>query len=612
LFLRYNQANFVSLCGKSLDKTLLFVYKGIYLYFAEVDMLFRICKKSICVIVVLVIAASCSDDPEGKAARELRKSASNALSADTNEKVLKSLDLALKKSSARAGKSANPVRMSIVNITLDSAGEIIDKLDDCDSQAGEELAKISLTIHNASELQIEYENLKEVISAADKQINILQKQIDGDKQVPGVKKRLEAAAANVTKLTEQKNSFLDQAKEAQKRADDIQQQSDKKLKLSETVSGEEWDMLHKQGYDLLYSKKEFVLKAQEAMDSADLIQRQIDIALPLDKKLRGDMALLKSQVETVKNSPQKAKNSSRLRELKKQIDSASKEVTIIIGKLESLCRQYDQMIQQVTAVLEDGEKRSKKISGSLRTTANARIADSVFTKAVAEARAVGFNEHIMLRLKSIASSSETGKARLNNTAGKCRTTMTACAKKAMEGFTLAAEDYLKLAEKSRGDSTLDCAMTKNAMLALHEKILVAEAVEEYDAAEDALAAAEKLTEKIQKCDPDFQSTALWQFTQGRSRYTPAMALDSETYYQGLKKQLQEWKKLADDARKTEAARLLAELDEMTNPRDPEAFARIIGPERKLLENELTKKEEVISETTETTEDWDTGVGDPNF
>ncbi len=551
-------------------------------------MLFQICKKSICVIVVLVLVASCSDDPASKAAKELRKSVSSALAAGTNEKVLDNLDRALRKSSA-AGKSADPIRMTAVNIALDSARGIIDKLDDCDYQADEELGKISLTIHNAGELQIEYEHLKDIINAASKQINILKEQIDGNKQVPGVKKRLEVATANVTKLTEQKNSFLDQAKQVQKRADDIQRQSDEKLKLSEIARGKERDMLHKQGYDLLYSKKEFVLKAQEAMDNVNLIQSQIDIASPLDKKLRKDLALLKSQAEAIKNSPQKAKNSSRLRELKKQIDGTSKKVTNIISKLKSLCQQYDQVVQQVTTVLEDSEKRCKKISGSLRSTANARIADSIFTKAAAAARTVRFNEHIMLRLKSIASSSETSKANLNSMAKKCRTTMTDYAKKAIEGFSLAAENYLKLAEKSRGDSTIDCAMTKNAMLALHEKILVAEVVEEYDAAEEALAAAEKLTEKIQKYDPDFQSTALWQFTQGRSRYTPAMTLDSETYYQGLKKQLQEWKKLAGDVKKAEAARLLAELDKMTNPRDPEVFARIIGPERKLLENELSAK-----------------------
>ena len=135
------------------------------------------------------------------------------------------------------------------------------------------------------------------------------------------------AAANVEKLTEQTNNFLGQAKLAQKNADGIQQQSDEKLKLSEIARGTERETLHKEGYDLLYSKKEFVLKAQEAMDNANLIQNQINIALPLEKKLRKDLARLKSQIDAIKDSPQKTKNSSRLRELKKQIDGASKTVT---------------------------------------------------------------------------------------------------------------------------------------------------------------------------------------------------------------------------------------------------------------------------------------------
>ena len=53
--------------------------------------------------------------------------------------------------------------------------------------------------------------------------------------------------------------------------------------------------------------------------------------------------------------------------------------------------------------------------------------------------------------------------------------------------------------------------------------------------------------------------------------------------------------------------MLAELDKMTNPRDPEAFDRIIGPERKLLENELAKKSEAAADPRD---DW--AISDPNF
>jgi len=136
------------------------------------------------------------------------------------------------------------------------------------------------------------------------------------------------------------------------------------------------------------------------------------------------------------------------------------------------------------------------------------------------------------------------------------------------------------------------------VLALHEKMLIAEAIKDDDAAKDAMDASEQLTEKIQECDPGFELTALGQFTQGRTRYIPAMELDSETYYQGLKKQYQAWKKLTGKDKKDEAVKLLAELGKMTNPRDPEAFERIIGPEIILLEQAATGKvqEAAVSST----------------
>jgi hypothetical protein len=559
-------------------------------------MLFRICNKSICIVIVLALMVSCSDDPANKAAKELRQSASKALKAGTNEKVLNDLNKALKRSSTAAGQAADPVRLTAVNIALDRARELLEKLDGFDSQASEGLGKISLTVRNANELQLEYEHLSKIISATSEQIKLLETQIDGTKNYPGIKEQLAAVTTNISELTEQRDHYLGRAKLAQKRADDIQQQSDEKLKLSETARGQEKTRLQRQCYDLLYSKKEFVLEAQETLDEAGLIQSQIDIAAPLAEKLGKDLALLSEQVASIKNSPQKAKRSSRLKELKKQIGNASKKVEDIIGQLQTLIQQHNQIIQQITTTVEDGEKLCKKISGSLRQTARAKLADCLLTRATAAARGAMFNEHIMLRLQSAASGSATSGDALNNMAGKCSSALADYAGKAIEGFGGAAEEYLKLAEKSRGSSGSACAMTKNAMLALHEKILIAEAIEEDDAAEEAMEAAEQLTEKIQECDPDFQLTALGQFTQGRTRYTPAMELDSETYYQGLQKQLQSWKKLTGDAKKAEAARLLAQLGEMTNPRDPETFDRIIGPEIALLKKEVSEESQETSST----------------
>jgi len=560
-------------------------------------MLFQICKRSICIVFILALMVSCSDDPGNKAAKELRKSASDAARAGSNEKALDKLNKALKRSSAAAGSAADPVRLTAVNIGLDRAREILEKLDGYGSRIDNGLSEISWTVRNTNELQIEYEQIDEITKSAGEQIKLLEAQIEGAEHYSGVKKQLETVTANIAELTEQRDSFLLRSQLAQKRADDIQQESDEKLKLSETASAQEKSQLQRQSYDLLYSKKEFVLEAQEALDMAEPIQNQIDIFAPLAAKLQKDMALLTEQINSIKNSPQKTKRSSRGKELKKQIDNASKEVKDVIRQLQTVVQEYSQTIQQAVSVLEDGEKLCKKISGSLRQTARVKLADSLLARASASARAAVFNEHMMLRLRSIAAGSDESGAALNDMAGKCSSTLADYASKAMEGFSGAAEEYLELAKKSADDS--GCAMTKNAMLALYEKIFIAEVVKNDAAVEDAMATAEELTEKIQECDPDFELTALGQFTQGRTRYIPAMELDSETYYLGLKKQLQSWKKLAGEPKKAEAARLLASFGQMTNPRDPEAFERIIGPELILLEKAATGK---VQEATATSTD----------
>jgi len=66
--------------------------------------------------------------------------------------------------------------------------------------------------------------------------------------------------------------------------------------------------------------------------------------------------------------------------------------------------------------------------------------------------------------------------------------------------------------------------------------------------------------------------------------------------------LQSWKKKTGEEKKAEAIRLFAEFSKITNPRDPEAFERIIGPELILLEETATGKVQEASASTT----------DPNF
>jgi hypothetical protein len=67
-----------------------------------------------------------------------------------------------------------------------------------------------------------------------------------------------------------------------------------------------------------------------------------------------------------------------------------------------------------------------------------------------------------------------------------------------------------------------------------------------------------------------------------------MSVDLGAQYEELKRQFQPWKKLRGDDKKAEVERMLAMLDNMKPPLDPQEFDRIIGPERKAMEDQMAK------------------------
>lgn len=93
-----------------------------------------------------------------------------------------------------------------------------------------------------------------------------------------------------------------------------------------------------------------------------------------------------------------------------------------------------------------------------------------------------------------------------------------------------------------------------------------------------------------------------------------MAVDSTIYYEQMKEQFQDWKKLRGEEKEVEVQRLLAMLDGMGQPEDLDVFNRIIGPERQQLEAALTtgfkKKEDLGAEEYE--EEYEEDYSDPNY
>ena len=175
----------------------------------------------------------------------------------------------------------------------------------------------------------------------------------------------------------------------------------------------------------------------------------------------------------------------------------------------------------------------------------------------------------------------------------------------MQNFDLAIETYTKLTDNSRKDK-FTCAVLKAHLLALYGKIQLADDLGETDLAADVEEDAEELLEQAAECDPEFDTSTTARLFAGVEGFIPSLTIDSTTYYTEMKAQFQQWKTLPLAEKEIEANRLFEFISAMTNPRDPEEFERLIGPEKRLLEEALARGfEEGLASAT------DGGVYDPN-
>jgi tetratricopeptide (TPR) repeat protein len=250
----------------------------------------------------------------------------------------------------------------------------------------------------------------------------------------------------------------------------------------------------------------------------------------------------------------------------------------------------------MTDLLDKAIADYRKIrSSSLAQTGKYRLADCHFHKASIAAERIAFNRHIAARLEAIS------KADL----GRVSTTLSDIAKQYSQ-----VDEQTNTAVMDTYDQAIDKyrAVGKEVMsshaLALYGKMIFAEQLGDYDKADAALDAARNLLGEIAKSDPVFFKSITARLVSESTDYIPPMPVNYAAQYEEFKKRFQGWKRLLRDEKKVEVERLLAMLDNMPQPLDPDAFKRIIEPERQALQAQMAKGFDEV--------EIDIDLSDPNY
>jgi hypothetical protein len=573
--------------------------------------------------ITIFVIAGCSDNPQNKAAKQLRQSAEKAFDIASSqgdyEKASKAVQTALRNAS-EAGAAAEPVLLASGNLTFERAQRLQSELVTFVDSADIALDEISAQARKISSSQIRQEQLSTLLAGMNGQIEELSKIISGDGDNVGIEEQLAAADAELSWLEEQNAGFEQQKQQAQDYIESIQQQADEKLRQAEVASGDEKLKLQHAGYEFLLSKKSYFLEAQGALDQIRAIESQIAIVEPSAQKLQADLVAVQQQIDDIRKSPQRGRLKTQLEDVKKQIKADTSRIVQLTASLKRARDSYCQAAEEIISLFQQAAKDYQKIKlQAVRRAAAVGLADCYGQMALAALDNMRFQEYLSSRLQAAANAVEDQTAStLSEIASQYAKATSDYAQKAKEEFDRAIEEYSKVQKRfgSRKDG-FACDVIKNYILVLYGKMVLSEYLAEFDIIDEVLAQADELMEKARACDSRFSRSVTARLLEGSAQYTPSMAIDSTMYYEQLKEQFQDWKKLRGEEKEAEVQRLLAMLDGMGEPEDLGVFNRIIGPERQRLEEALArgfKEEDLGAEGY--AEDSGAGYGedysDPNY
>ncbi len=570
-------------------------------------------KSVLYAVVCISLIVGCSDNPQNKAARELRRVTDKALALAEKgpsidpangpidagavyAKARRELGQVLARAAA-AGEAADSAYLAGGNLYFAQVRHIRNQLAQQNLPIAAAVDDLSVLAGKIVRLQIQQERLEQLKKAMGTEITQLTGLLEGTAANQGFKAQLADVQDQLDGLDRQRTQWETAKQQAQDEAGRIEAQANAKLQQAQLASDPEKPALEKEGFDLLLAKKEPLIKAQEAADQIKILDGETALVKPKVEKLQNDVDKVARRIDEIQNSPEKEELQKQIGKIKDQLDQYNASGDSLAAEVSKGLDAYTATTAAMTDLLDKAIADYRKIrSSSLAQTGKYRLADCHFHKASIAAERIAFNRHIAARLEAIA------KVDL----GRVSTTLSDIAKQysqvdeqtntaVMDTYDQAIAGYTGAGGKE--------VMSSHA-LALYGKMIFAERLGDYDKADAALDAARNLLGEIAKSDPVFFKSITARLVSESTDYIPPMPVNYAAQYEEFKKRFQGWKRLLRDEKKVEVERLLAMLDNMPQPLDPDAFKRIIEPERQALQAQMVKGFDEV--------EIDIDLSDPNY
>ena len=559
--------------------------------------------------VAMMLPVGCSDNPEAKAAKEMRSRTVQAVQMSVEEKDFEAAEKLLQQNRSQ-GLTKDVALLASGNLALAKGRTMQEDLGLKTLPLHGGVDRFDSVLRNTEDLLIEQMRIEALLETDKQELAELRQWLQGSADKEGLTQQQQQANQQMEQLLAQKTEVQVEQNLTQIVLDDYQSKADNLMREAELSDGDKRLELEEQAFSILLERKDHYIKAQEAENNIEMLDNKIALVQVRLDGINQAIEETQQRIDAIINSEPRITLQEQSEEISTSVSNNLRQLDLIAGELTAGLKGYRNDADTISAVYEDAISKFQQInSNAAAAPATLRSADGAFYVAMTCSSYTKIYKDITERLQAILDSTDPDDPTLASAVqGKLPEAtglsteyvnkMMAYFDQAIEGYEDAFEQSGSLSDQAR------CSIRKSQLLALHSKMQIADTLEAFDLANSTETAINALIEKSSELGACFtQSEAMKVVTQGLD-YMPSLPLNMEIFLESKKQQLSEWKRLPIEEREEAVAANIQEIDELIAQYGPEVESQLAP----LKQEMITARENDFVETgTSATP----GFNDPN-
>lgn len=530
---------------------------------------------------VFLYLTGCSDNPEAKAAKEMRKKTTDAVEMSVGNKEYKNgkeqIQSLLEPNRSKVkGLTKDAALLASGNLALAQGQQMQAELGLKTLQVQQNADALEKTLRDAEQFLIEKEKVESLLKSSDEQVSHLQQLLDGDGQKEGLRKQLELAESDMQKLSSGKAALEEDQQQTQAILDEHQTNADDLKRQAELASGDQRLKLEQQAYTILQQCKDYYTKVQSIENDLGLLDSDITLGQVRVDGLTQSIQNIQQQIEAIEASQVRVSLKQQIQEIEKNIADGRERLGSLSSTFNTAMSAYREAVNQICTVYDEAVSEFSKVASRDAGFITAvRLADSAHYAAVTNSSLIRTQKYLANRFKTLLDSAdEQFRPLLQSQLQLAQEINAEDANKTFAYFDRSIEAYdnalsavsglsrnLKQEDRSKAQDA-ECSLMKSKLLALHSKMQLADLLEEYDLANSTETALNELIQKGTELGVCFTQSEAMNVVEKGLKYFPSLPLDMEAFAEGKKQELSAWKGLPLEEQEAAVDKNVQQIDEL--------------------------------------------------